>query len=132
MTRNSVSPAHEAQLQNRELLETLESLPGRREVELEKRQAELRRINAELEETNRGVVALYAELDEKAAALRSADELKGRFFAARQPRIPDTAEFHSGVKSSAAAAHGRRFDIRTGAAGGIHPAGHPGFDRLSQ
>jgi CheY-like chemotaxis protein/nitrogen-specific signal transduction histidine kinase len=39
----------------------------------------MRRINAELEETNRGVVALYAELDEKAAALRSADELKGRF-----------------------------------------------------
>jgi signal transduction histidine kinase/CheY-like chemotaxis protein len=50
-----------------------------REQELEKRQTELRRINAELEETNRGVVALYAELDEKAGALRHADELKGRF-----------------------------------------------------
>jgi len=72
------SPSDELQIQNRELVETLESL-RLREIELEKRQSELRRINAELEETNRGVVALYAELDEKAAALRSADELKSRF-----------------------------------------------------
>ena len=43
------------------------------------RQAELSRLNQELEETNRGVVALYAELDEKAVALRRADELKSRF-----------------------------------------------------
>jgi len=68
----------EEQIQKRDLLETLESL-RLREVELETRNAEMRRVNAELEETNRGVVALYAELDEKAAALRSADELKGRF-----------------------------------------------------
>src|SRR5439155_26570008 len=33
----------------------------------------------ELEDTNRGVVALYAELDEKAAHLRRADEMKSRF-----------------------------------------------------
>jgi signal transduction histidine kinase len=32
-----------------------------------------------LEETNRGVVALYAELDERANALRQADEIKTRF-----------------------------------------------------
>ena len=37
------------------------------------------RLNAELEDTNRGVVALYAELDEKADTLRRADELKSRF-----------------------------------------------------
>src|SRR5262249_1213926 len=37
------------------------------------------RINHELEDTNRGVVALYAELDEKADHLRRADELKTRF-----------------------------------------------------
>src|SRR5262249_157387 len=35
--------------------------------------------NRELEDTNRGVVALYAELDEKADHLRRADELKSRF-----------------------------------------------------
>jgi signal transduction histidine kinase len=37
------------------------------------------RLNRELEDTNRGVVALYAELDEKADHLRRADELKSRF-----------------------------------------------------
>ena len=37
------------------------------------------RLNRELEDTNRGVVALYAELDEKADYLRRADELKSRF-----------------------------------------------------
>ncbi len=68
----------EVQRQNRELLETLESLRNR-EIELERRQSELERLNAELDETNRGVVALYAELDEKALALRRADELKTRF-----------------------------------------------------
>ena len=38
-----------------------------------------RALNRELEDTNRGVVALYAELDEKADHLRRADELKSRF-----------------------------------------------------
>jgi len=68
----------EVQKQNRELLETLQSLRSR-ELELERRSSELTRLNAELEETNRGVVALYAELDEKALQLRRADELKSRF-----------------------------------------------------
>ena len=36
-------------------------------------------LNRELEDTNRGVVALYAELDEKADHLRRADELKSKF-----------------------------------------------------
>ena len=37
------------------------------------------RLNRELEETNRGVVALYAELDENAECLRRISELKSRF-----------------------------------------------------
>ncbi len=37
------------------------------------------RLNRELEDTNRGVVALYAELDEKADHLRRADDLKSKF-----------------------------------------------------
>lgn len=61
----------EIQRQNQELLSTLE--------ELRRRQDELLRLNRELEDTNRGVVALYAELDEKADHLRRADELKTRF-----------------------------------------------------
>ena len=48
-------------------------------AELRERQDELARINRELEDTNRGVVALYAELDEKASHLRRADEMKSRF-----------------------------------------------------
>jgi signal transduction histidine kinase len=43
------------------------------------RDAELAGLRTELEETNRGVVALYAELDDKAAQLREALDLKGRF-----------------------------------------------------
>ena len=46
---------------------------------MRKRQNELTRLNRELEDTNRGVVALYAELDEKADHLRRADELKSKF-----------------------------------------------------
>src|SRR5579863_169761 len=61
----------ELQHQNQELLHALE--------EIRARQAELMLLNRELEDTNRGVVALYAELDEKADHLRRADELKSRF-----------------------------------------------------
>ncbi len=61
----------ELQHQNQELLGALE--------EIRTRQADLTRLNRELEDTNRGVVALYAELDEKADYLRRADELKSRF-----------------------------------------------------
>lgn len=54
--------------------ELLQSLNDARE-----RQEELVRLNRELEDTNRGVVALYAELDERAEQLRRANELKTRF-----------------------------------------------------
>jgi signal transduction histidine kinase len=43
------------------------------------RDAEIEALRAELEETNRGVVALYAELDDQAAQLKEALELKSRF-----------------------------------------------------
>jgi signal transduction histidine kinase/CheY-like chemotaxis protein len=62
---------HELQRQNQELLAALD--------EIQVRQDELTRLNQVLEDTNRGVVALYAELDEKADHLRRADELKSRF-----------------------------------------------------
>ena len=38
-------------------------------------------LSEELEQTNRGVVALYAELDEKSERLREASEAKNRFWA---------------------------------------------------
>ena len=43
------------------------------------REAELERLRQELDETNRGVVALYAELDERAEELRRASDSKSRF-----------------------------------------------------
>ena len=61
----------EVQRQNQELLRALDALSARQE--------ELIRLNRELEDTNRGVVALYAELDERADHLRRADEIKTRF-----------------------------------------------------
>jgi len=47
--------------------------------DLQARQQELARLNRELEDTNRGVVALHAELDDRAEHLRRAAELKSRF-----------------------------------------------------
>lgn len=44
-------------------------------------QAQVRALQDELEETNRGVVALYGELDAQAHQLRQATELKSRFLA---------------------------------------------------
>ena len=61
----------EIQQQNQALLRALD--------DLQRKQQELVQLNRELEDTNRGVVALYAELDEKADYLRRADELKSRF-----------------------------------------------------
>ena len=61
----------EIQHQNQALLRALD--------DLQRKQQELVHLNRELEDTNRGVVALYAELDEKADHLRRADELKSRF-----------------------------------------------------
>jgi signal transduction histidine kinase/DNA-binding response OmpR family regulator len=65
------NPVEEIQQQNQELLRALD--------ELGSRQNELAALNHELEDTNRGVVALYAELDERADHLRRADDLKTRF-----------------------------------------------------
>lgn len=67
---------------NQELLQTLD--------ELRTKQEELERLNRELEDTNRGVVALYAELDEKAAHLRHADAMKSRFLSnmSHEFRVP--------------------------------------------
>jgi signal transduction histidine kinase/ActR/RegA family two-component response regulator len=67
-----------ARQQNQDLIETLDSLRAR-EWELETRRVELERLNVELQETNRGVVALYAELEERATELRRADLLKSQF-----------------------------------------------------
>jgi signal transduction histidine kinase/CheY-like chemotaxis protein len=70
-SRSPQNPYEELQQQNKELLRTLD--------ELKARQNELDHLNRELDETNRGVVALYAELDDKADFLQRASELKSHF-----------------------------------------------------
>jgi signal transduction histidine kinase len=54
-------------------------LPSGARAPQDARDAEIAALRTELEETNRGVLALYAELDDKAAQLREALDLKGRF-----------------------------------------------------
>lgn len=69
--RASQDPYEELKQQNKELLDTLQ--------ELRSRQEELAQLNRELDETNRGVVALYAELNDRADFLQRASELKSHF-----------------------------------------------------
>ncbi|HVJ32608.1 MAG TPA: ATP-binding protein [Terriglobia bacterium] len=69
--RAACGVGEQVQRQNEEIMLAMESLA--------QREVELKRLNAELEDTNRGVVALYSELDEKAEQLRRASDLKSRF-----------------------------------------------------
>ena len=64
-------PVDEIRRQNQEMLAQFQELQDRQEA--------LTQLNQELQDTNRGVVALYAELDERADHLRRADELKSQF-----------------------------------------------------
>ena len=78
-------------IQNHDLLEALEDLKARQEdlvlanAELEETNRGVMALHAELsdelEQTNRGVVALYAELDEASTRLKEASESKTRFWA---------------------------------------------------
>lgn len=61
----------ELEMQNQELMRVLATLA--------ERQTETDRLNAELNETNRGVLALYAELDDRAAELGRVSQLKSAF-----------------------------------------------------
>ena len=64
-------PFSEIQQQNQELLLAM--------AEIRQQKERLEELNRELSDTNRGMVALYAELDEKAISLQKANELKTRF-----------------------------------------------------
>ena len=57
--------------QNQELMQVLD--------QLRMRETELQRLNQELEETNRGVMVLYSELEDKAEAVQQANKMKTRF-----------------------------------------------------
>jgi signal transduction histidine kinase/DNA-binding response OmpR family regulator len=68
---DAADPFDELERQNQELLRTL--------AELREKQDQLNLLNQELEDTNRGVVALYAELDQNADDLRRVSGLKSSF-----------------------------------------------------
>src|SRR5215469_14990384 len=85
------STLEELRRNNQDLITALEDLKQQKE-QLVAVNAELQETNRgvmalygelsdELEQTNRGVVALYAELDEKSERLRAASESKDRFWA---------------------------------------------------
>lgn len=89
--------------QNEQLINALDEVREQRD-ELARLNEELQETNRgvmalygqlseELEQTNRGVVALYAELDEKSAQLRTASKAKTRFLAnvSHELRAPVTA-----------------------------------------
>ncbi|HEV8567427.1 MAG TPA: sensor histidine kinase [Actinoplanes sp.] len=93
----------ELAVQNEQLIAALDEVRAQRD-DLARLNAELEETNRgvmalyhqlseELEETNRGVVALYAELDEKSVQLRAASEAKTRFLAnvSHELRAPVTA-----------------------------------------
>jgi signal transduction histidine kinase len=93
----------ELSVQNQQLVTALEEVQAHRD-ELLTLNAELEETNRgvmalytqlseELEQTNQGVVALYAELDERSAQLREANEAKSRFLAnvSHELRAPVTA-----------------------------------------
>jgi signal transduction histidine kinase len=65
-------PYDEIKQQNRELMFALNALKNQ--------QMELEQLNKELAETNKGVLALYAELEDKALSLQKASEAKSLFF----------------------------------------------------
>src|SRR5690349_7037979 len=69
-----------------QLLEELDALRRERDEHA----ATVDALNAELAETNQGVVALYAELDDKAEQLRQAADLKSRFlsYMSHEFRVP--------------------------------------------
>jgi signal transduction histidine kinase/DNA-binding response OmpR family regulator len=67
----ATDPFEEVERQNQELMKTL--------AELREKQDQLAELNRELEDTNRGVVALYAELDQHADDLRRVSDLKTSF-----------------------------------------------------
>ncbi|NAS21289.1 response regulator [Herbidospora sp. NEAU-GS84] len=78
------SPLDELRAQNQDLMAALEDVQSQRD-ELEETNrgvmALYTQLSEELERTNQGVVALYAELEDKSARLREANEAKTRFLA---------------------------------------------------
>ena len=81
------------------------------------------RLNQELQDTNRGVVALYAELDERADHLRRADELKSQFLSNMSHEFRTPLNSILALSRLLLDAQRRRADGGAGDAGPLHPQG---------
>ena len=112
------SALDELQRQNQDLISALDDLRQQKD-QLLRLNAELQETNRgvmalygelsdELEQTNRGVVALYAELDEKSERLRAASRIQGQVLGQRQPRAAHPAELHHRADPAAGRARARR------------------------
>ena len=109
----------ELQQQNQELFSTLQ--------ELRESQAELAQMHSrELEETNRGVVALYAELDEGAKALQRLSDLKSRFLSEMSHEFRSPLNSIKGLTASCWRGATANLTARAGEAGSVHPQGGRG------
>ena len=111
------STLEELRRNNDDLIAALEDLKGQKE-QLLLLNAELQDTNRgvmalyselseELEQTNRGVVALYRELDEKSEQLRAGVGVQGPVLGQRQPRAADPAELDHRADPAAGRPGGR-------------------------
>ena len=83
------------------------------------------RSTRELAETNQGVVALYAELDDNADAAARGVGAQEPVPVVHEPRVPHAARLDPQHRAHPARPHGRPADRRAGEAGRVHPGRRP-------
>ena len=91
------------------------------QAQLAAREADIVALREELDETNKGVVALYAELDDKAARSARGHRAQEPLSFLHEPRVPHAAHLDDQHHRHPAVAPRRAADIRAAEAGGIHP-----------
>ena len=111
---NATDPFDEIERQNQELLKTL--------AELKEKQDQLADLNQELEDTNRGVVALYAELEQHADDLRRVSDFKTSFLSNLSHEFRNTLELDLLAEPFVHRSYGWRSLSRAGKTGHIYSA----------